>query len=97
MQLQSEKVSGWPLRLSASVLTARSENGLIHVWNLKTRRVDTALDGHGQNSVYCVETMGSKDRLLRLARQAKSREMVLVSVIPEERKHKKESLYFWSH
>ncbi|KAJ7412055.1 Guanine nucleotide-binding protein subunit beta-like protein 1 [Willisornis vidua] len=42
----------------------RSENGLIHVWNLKTHRVDTALDGHGRRSVYCVETMGGRDRLL---------------------------------
>ncbi|OWK61196.1 Guanine nucleotide-binding protein subunit beta-like protein 1 [Lonchura striata] len=47
------------------LLFSGSENGFIHVWNLKTHRVDTALDGHGRKSVYCVETMGSKDRLLR--------------------------------
>lgn len=56
------------LTLTASLPPARSENGFIHVWNLKTHRVDTALDGHGRKSVYCVETMGGKDRLLRLAK-----------------------------
>jgi len=88
--------------LKASVLTARSENGLIHVWNLKTHRVDTALDGHGRKSVYCVETMGGKDRLLRLAKQAKPSELILASVMTEEGKKKKKERkkgisYFWSH
>ncbi|XP_069727202.1 guanine nucleotide-binding protein subunit beta-like protein 1 isoform X5 [Phaenicophaeus curvirostris] len=50
------------------ILFSGSENGFIHVWNLKTHRVDTALDGHGRRSVYCVETMGSKDRLLSQGR-----------------------------
>ncbi|NXP47524.1 GNB1L protein, partial [Heliornis fulica] len=50
------------------VLFSGSENGLIHVWNLKTRRVDTALDGHGGRSVYCVETMGGKTTLLSQGR-----------------------------
>ncbi|XP_057270990.1 guanine nucleotide-binding protein subunit beta-like protein 1 isoform X3 [Pezoporus wallicus] len=50
------------------VLFSGSENGLIHVWNLKTHRVDTALDGHGRKSVYCVETMGGKNRLLSQGR-----------------------------
>lgn len=77
------------LTLKASVLTARSENGFVHGWNLKTHRVDAALDGHGGKSVYCVETMGGKDRLLRLAKQAKTSEIILVSVmyvIEEEKK-----------
>lgn len=69
------------LALKASLPTARSENGFIHVWNLKTHRVDTALDGHGRKSVYCVETMGGKDRLLRLAKQAKTSEITLVSCL----------------
>ncbi|XP_005054983.1 PREDICTED: guanine nucleotide-binding protein subunit beta-like protein 1 isoform X2 [Ficedula albicollis] len=50
------------------LLFSGSENGFIHVWNLKTHRVDTALDGHGRKSVYCVETMGGKDRLLSQGR-----------------------------
>lgn len=74
--------------LKASVLTARSENGFIHVWNLKTHRVDTELDGHGRKSVYYVETIGSKNRLLRLAKQAKNSEIILVSVMIEEEKKK---------
>lgn len=63
--------------LKASVLPARSENGFIHVWNLKTHRVDAALDGHGRKSVYCVQTMGGKEALLRLAKQATNSEMAL--------------------
>ncbi|NXT45123.1 GNB1L protein, partial [Pelecanoides urinatrix] len=50
------------------ILFSGSENGFIHVWNLKTHRVDTALDGHGRKSVYCVETMGGKDRILSQGR-----------------------------
>ncbi|XP_050762662.1 guanine nucleotide-binding protein subunit beta-like protein 1 isoform X2 [Gymnogyps californianus] len=50
------------------ILFSGSENGFIHVWNLKTHRVDTALDGHGRKSVYCVETMGGKNRLLSQGR-----------------------------
>lgn len=73
-------------------LLARSENGLIHVWNLKTHRVDTALDGHGRKSVYCVETMGGKDRLLRLAKQAKNSEIILVSVMIELKKQREKKI-----
>lgn len=69
------------LTLKASLPIARSENGLIHIWNLKTHRVDSALDGHGRKSIYCVETMSGKDKLLRLVKQAKnSDEIILVSV-----------------
>ncbi|NXB52341.1 GNB1L protein, partial [Leucopsar rothschildi] len=50
------------------LLFSGSENGFIHVWNLKTHRVDTALDGHGGKSICCVETMGGKDRLLSQGR-----------------------------
>nr|XP_013801013.1 PREDICTED: guanine nucleotide-binding protein subunit beta-like protein 1 isoform X3 [Apteryx mantelli mantelli] len=50
------------------VLFSGSENGFVHVWNLKTRRVDTALDGHGRKSVYWVETLDAKDRLLSQGR-----------------------------
>ncbi|KAK2522908.1 Gnb1l [Columba guinea] len=59
------------------ILFSGSENGFIHVWNLKTHRVDAALDGHGRKSVYCVQTMGGKETLLRLAKQATNSEMVL--------------------
>lgn len=94
------------LTLKASLSTARSENGFIHVWNLKTHRVDTALDGHGRKSVYCVQTMGGKDRLLRLAKQAKPSEIILVCVIYsclcDWRKKRggwghKGFSWFWSH
>ncbi|NXN91599.1 GNB1L protein, partial [Rhinopomastus cyanomelas] len=54
--------------LDVPTLFSGSENGLIHVWNLKTRRVDTALDGHGRKSVYCMETMGARDKLLSQGR-----------------------------
>ncbi|XP_025947665.1 guanine nucleotide-binding protein subunit beta-like protein 1 isoform X2 [Apteryx rowi] len=50
------------------ILFSGSENGFVHVWNLKTRRVDTALDGHGRKSVYWVETLDAKDRLLSQGR-----------------------------
>ncbi|KFQ91890.1 Guanine nucleotide-binding protein subunit beta-like 1 [Nipponia nippon] len=50
------------------VLFSGSENGFIHVWNLETHRADTALDGHGRKSVYRVETMGGKNRLLSQGR-----------------------------
>ncbi|KAK2537937.1 Gnb1l [Columba livia] len=59
------------------ILFSGSENGFIHVWNLKTHRVDAALDGHGRKSVYCVQTMGGKEALLRLAKQATNSEMAL--------------------
>ncbi|XP_018772093.2 guanine nucleotide-binding protein subunit beta-like protein 1 isoform X3 [Serinus canaria] len=52
----------------APLLFSGSENGFIHVWNLKTHRVDTALDGHGRKSVCFVETMGGKDWLLSQGR-----------------------------
>lgn len=82
--------------LKASVLPARSENGFIHVWNLKTHRVDAALDGHGRKSVYCVQTMGGKETLLRLAKQATNSEMALgfVRYMVEEEIKKS---YFWGH
>ncbi|KAM6051726.1 guanine nucleotide-binding protein subunit beta-like protein 1 isoform 4-T4 [Theristicus caerulescens] len=50
------------------VLFSGSENGFIHVWNLETHRADTALDGHGRKSVYRMETMGSRNRLLSQGR-----------------------------
>ncbi|NXU52757.1 GNB1L protein, partial [Turnix velox] len=53
---------------SSPLLFSGSENGFIHIWNLKTRRVDTVLDGHGRKSVYCVETMGGKEQLLSQGR-----------------------------
>ncbi|NXA51919.1 GNB1L protein, partial [Nothocercus julius] len=67
------------------------QNGFVHVWNLKTRRVNTALDGHGRKSVYWVEMMGAKDRLLSQGRDqriclwdlAEGRTSVMDSVFTE--------------
>nr|XP_042697480.1 guanine nucleotide-binding protein subunit beta-like protein 1 isoform X3 [Chrysemys picta bellii] len=53
------------------ILFSGSSNGLIHVWNLKTRRVDTILDGHGGKSVYWVEAIYGRDRLLSQGRNQK--------------------------
>ncbi|POI32887.1 hypothetical protein CIB84_003361 [Bambusicola thoracicus] len=50
------------------ILFSGSENGFIHVWNLKTHRVDAALDGHGGKSVYGLKTMDGKERLLSQGR-----------------------------
>ncbi|XP_046784055.1 guanine nucleotide-binding protein subunit beta-like protein 1 isoform X8 [Gallus gallus] len=50
------------------VLFSGSENGFIHVWNLKTHRVDAALDGHGRKSVCGLKTMDGKERLLSQGR-----------------------------
>ncbi|XP_040432615.1 guanine nucleotide-binding protein subunit beta-like protein 1 isoform X1 [Cygnus olor] len=73
------------------ILFSGSENGLINVWNLKTRRVDKALDGHGRKSVCWVETMDGKDRLLSQGRDqriclwdlAEGRTSVMDSVFTE--------------
>ncbi|XP_037734597.1 guanine nucleotide-binding protein subunit beta-like protein 1 isoform X3 [Chelonia mydas] len=53
------------------ILFSGSSNGLIHVWNLKTRRVDTILDGHGGKSVHWVEAIYGRDRLLSQGRNQK--------------------------
>ncbi|XP_014427306.1 guanine nucleotide-binding protein subunit beta-like protein 1 isoform X1 [Pelodiscus sinensis] len=53
------------------ILFSGSSNGLIHIWNLKTRRVDTILDGHEGKSVYCVKAIYGKDRLLSQGRNQK--------------------------
>lgn len=88
------KVSDSLIRLCAmvtlkiSVITARSENGLINVWNLKTHRVDKALDGHGRKSVCWVETMDGKDRLLRLAKAKCSGNYSCFCYVPELQKKK---------
>ncbi|XP_048819922.1 guanine nucleotide-binding protein subunit beta-like protein 1 isoform X1 [Lagopus muta] len=50
------------------ILFSGSENGFIHVWNLKTHRVDAALDGHGRKSVFWLEKMDGEDRLLSQGR-----------------------------
>ncbi|CAH2295587.1 guanine nucleotide-binding subunit beta 1 [Pelobates cultripes] len=43
-------------------------SGLIHVWNINTRRVITVLDGHDKKSVYWTQTLCSKDSLLSQGR-----------------------------
>ncbi|XP_039188257.1 guanine nucleotide-binding protein subunit beta-like protein 1 isoform X2 [Crotalus tigris] len=42
------------------ILYSGSSNGLIHIWNLKTRRACSSLNGHGGKSVYCVKTLPNR-------------------------------------
>ncbi|XP_019362513.1 PREDICTED: guanine nucleotide-binding protein subunit beta-like protein 1 isoform X1 [Gavialis gangeticus] len=53
------------------ILFSGSANGLVQIWNLKTHRVDTTLDGHGGKSVYWVETIRGRDELLSQGRDQK--------------------------
>nr|XP_020661126.1 guanine nucleotide-binding protein subunit beta-like protein 1 [Pogona vitticeps] len=50
--------------LDQPLLFSGSSNGLVHIWNLKTRRVDTVLDGHGGKSVYWVKTLQNRRNVL---------------------------------
>ncbi|XP_062999840.1 guanine nucleotide-binding protein subunit beta-like protein 1 isoform X2 [Elgaria multicarinata webbii] len=50
--------------LGFPVLFSGSSNGLIHIWNMKTRRVDRTLDGHGGKSVYWVKTFPNRRKAL---------------------------------
>ncbi|XP_005990263.1 guanine nucleotide-binding protein subunit beta-like protein 1 [Latimeria chalumnae] len=54
--------AGYPALFSGSA------NGLIHVWNLKTRRVDTALEGHNGQSVLWVQSLQGRESLLSQGR-----------------------------
>ncbi|XP_038619008.1 guanine nucleotide-binding protein subunit beta-like protein 1 [Tachyglossus aculeatus] len=49
-------------------LFSGSLSGLVHVWNLETRRVDAILDGHDGKSVQWLETLGGKNLLLSQGR-----------------------------
>ncbi|OXB85021.1 UNVERIFIED_CONTAM: hypothetical protein H355_016143, partial [Colinus virginianus] len=63
--------------LQTSPLKIKSEHGFIHVWNLRTHRVEAALDGHGGKSVCWLETMDGKDRLLRFPQSCCSQNNLL--------------------
>uniref|UniRef100_A0A8D0BRS3 G protein subunit beta 1 like n=2 Tax=Salvator merianae TaxID=96440 RepID=A0A8D0BRS3_SALMN len=45
-------------------LFSGSSNGLIHIWSLKTRRVEKALDGHSGKSVLWLSTLCSRKNFL---------------------------------
>ncbi|KAM8962392.1 guanine nucleotide-binding protein subunit beta-like protein 1 [Pelodytes ibericus] len=53
---------------SLPLLFSGASSGLVHVWNLKTRREVTVLNGHNDKSVYWVQTLHSKDSLLSQGR-----------------------------
>ncbi|CAI5797347.1 guanine nucleotide-binding subunit beta 1 isoform X1 [Podarcis lilfordi] len=46
------------------ILFSGSSNGLVHIWNLKTHRVDRTLDGHGGKSVYWVKALRNRRNAL---------------------------------
>nr|XP_028565718.1 guanine nucleotide-binding protein subunit beta-like protein 1 isoform X2 [Podarcis muralis] len=46
------------------ILFSGSSNGLVHIWNLKTHRVDRTLDGHGGKSVHWVKTLRNRRNAL---------------------------------
>ncbi|XP_043924631.1 guanine nucleotide-binding protein subunit beta-like protein 1 [Protopterus annectens] len=50
------------------LLFSGSENGLIHVWNLKTHRAGTKLDGHNGKSVLWVEALQRGNTILSQGR-----------------------------
>ncbi|KAM4810325.1 guanine nucleotide-binding protein subunit beta-like protein 1 [Rhinophrynus dorsalis] len=50
------------------LLFSGASNGLVHVWNLNRRRVETVLDGHGGKSVYWIQTLHGRDSLLSQGR-----------------------------
>ncbi|XP_074062594.1 guanine nucleotide-binding protein subunit beta-like protein 1 isoform X2 [Macrotis lagotis] len=56
---------------SLPLLFSGSLNGLVHVWNLQTRRVDITLDGHAGQSVYWVKTLEDQHLLLSQGRDLK--------------------------
>ncbi|CAI9565410.1 unnamed protein product [Staurois parvus] len=50
------------------LLFSGSSSGLIHVWNVNTRRTDAVLNGHDGKSVYWIHTLPSKDCLMSQGR-----------------------------
>ncbi|XP_075424673.1 guanine nucleotide-binding protein subunit beta-like protein 1 [Ascaphus truei] len=50
------------------LLFSGASSGLVHVWNLNTRRVETVLDGHEGKSVYWIQTLHDRDSLLSQGR-----------------------------
>ncbi|XP_055511407.1 guanine nucleotide-binding protein subunit beta-like protein 1 isoform X2 [Leucoraja erinacea] len=52
------------------VLFSGSANGLIHIWNLKTRRADTVLESHDSKSILWVQTLQQRDALISQGRDS---------------------------
>lgn len=50
------------------LLFSGSSSGLVHVWNVSTRRTETVLNGHDGKSVYWIHTLHSKDCLMSQGR-----------------------------
>ncbi|KAM5193721.1 guanine nucleotide-binding protein subunit beta-like protein 1 isoform 1-T2 [Mantella aurantiaca] len=50
------------------LLFSGSSNGLIHVWNVNTRRIETVLNGHDGNNIYWIQTLHNKDSLMSQGR-----------------------------
>ncbi|XP_077317801.1 guanine nucleotide-binding protein subunit beta-like protein 1 isoform X2 [Lithobates pipiens] len=50
------------------LLFSGSSSGLVHVWNVSTRRTETVLNGHDGKSVYWIHTLNSKDCLMSQGR-----------------------------
>uniref|UniRef100_A0A8C5MBL9 G protein subunit beta 1 like n=1 Tax=Leptobrachium leishanense TaxID=445787 RepID=A0A8C5MBL9_9ANUR len=50
------------------LLFSGTSSGLVHLWDLRTRRTITALDGHDGKSVYWIQTIHDKDSILSQGR-----------------------------
>ncbi|XP_060105889.1 guanine nucleotide-binding protein subunit beta-like protein 1 isoform X3 [Heteronotia binoei] len=50
------------------LLFSGSSDGLIHIWNIKTHRMDRILNGHDGKSVLWVKTLGNRNTLLSQGR-----------------------------
>ncbi|XP_033899500.2 guanine nucleotide-binding protein subunit beta-like protein 1 isoform X3 [Acipenser ruthenus] len=73
------------------LLFSGSANGAVHVWNLRTRRTESVLEGHGGASVLWVQTLNSRDALISQGRDlrvcmwdlAEGRSVVTDSILTE--------------
>ncbi|XP_018412465.1 PREDICTED: guanine nucleotide-binding protein subunit beta-like protein 1 [Nanorana parkeri] len=50
------------------LLFSGSSSGLIHVWNVSTRRTEAVLNGHDSKSVFWIHTLHNKDSLMSQGR-----------------------------
>ncbi|XP_027888962.1 guanine nucleotide-binding protein subunit beta-like protein 1 [Xiphophorus couchianus] len=50
------------------LLFSGSAKGAVHIWNLKSRRAERVLEGHGSNSVIWVSTLQTADTLISQGR-----------------------------
>ncbi|XP_041079022.1 guanine nucleotide-binding protein subunit beta-like protein 1 [Polyodon spathula] len=67
--------------LDKPLLFSGSANGAIHVWNLRTRRTESVLEGHGGASVLWVQTLNSRDALISQGRDLRVSMWDLVRVL----------------